>query len=236
MQTEFFASFDQTAHATWGALFQGTARSRADQAHPLFVRGLEKLGMDGRGIPDLATLNGRLMALTGWQMVPVEGLEGPREFFRELHEQKFPVGNFIRSAQDLAYTPAPDVFHDVYGHIPFIADRDYAAFCQEFGTRALPYLDAPELLRQFERLFWFGVEFPLIETALGRRIFGGGILSSSKECDYCLSPQPEVRPFDVEAIRSQEYRIDQIQPLLFSLASPEQLYGSLEGFDPARRA
>lgn len=118
----------------------------------------------------------------------------------------------------------------MYGHLPFLADRDYAAFCERFGHAAREHATTPERLREFERLFWFGVEFPLVDTAHGRRIFGGGILSSFGESNYALSAEPEVLAFDLEVIRRQEYRIDEMQRRLFVLDRPETLYGCLDAF------
>ena len=131
----------------------------------------------------------------------------------------------------MTYTPAPDVFHDLYGHLPFLVDSNYADFCEDFGKRAIKYLGAPYIVKQFETLFWFGVEFPLVKTPEGLRIFGAGIASSISECDYALSSTPELVEFDPEKIRHQEYRIDEMQKKLFVLENPQQLYGCLDSFE-----
>ena len=110
----------------------------------------------------------------------------------------------------------------------FLFTQDYADFCQRYGELACEFLDREDLLRQFERFFWFTIEFGLINTPDGKRIFGAGIVSSIGECDYALSDGPEVLPFDVDVIRNQEFRIDQMQKRLFMLESTEQLYSSLE--------
>jgi phenylalanine-4-hydroxylase len=224
-------SFTDADQEVWRRLYAGTERCRREQAHPDFCDGLEKLGIGPDRIPALADVNARLKALTGWQGVFVEGLEDAGAFFRGLARREFPVGAFIRSANDLAYTPAPDVFHDMYGHLPLLANRNYADFCAEFGARAALYTDDPVRLKAFETFFWFGVEFPLIKTEQGLRIFGGGILSSRYESDYCLSEKPEKRAFDCHAMGRTPYRIDQVQPVLFVLSAPEQLFSSLDAFE-----
>ncbi len=224
-------AFSELEHDTWRRLYERLGECRARQAHPLFVRGLEALGITGESIPRLDEVNARLMALTGWRGVPVTGLEDGRSFFALLAERCFPIGAFIRDAKDLSYTPAPDVFHDMYGHLPLFADPDYAAFNEAFGKVASRHAHDPVRLRQFERLYWFGLEFPLIETPQGRRIFGGGILSSFGESNYALSGEPEVLPFSLELIRDQEFRIDQMQTRLFVLDRPETLYGGLAQFE-----
>ena len=224
-------AFTESEHETWRQLFARLAHCREHLAHPMFVEGLATLGIGGEGIPSLDAVNARLFAKTGWRGVLVTGLEDAKSFFRLLARREFPIGGFIRDARDLSYTPAPDVFHDLYGHLPLFADAAYADFNQRIGLAAAPYLDDPTALRRFERYYWFGLEFPLIETARGRRIFGGGILSSFGESAYASSAEPEVLPFDVGAIRDQEYRIDVMQPRLFVLDRPETLYDSLERFE-----
>lgn len=225
-------AFTDAEHDTWRRLFARLEHCRQELAHPAFVAGLDALGIDGRRIPELDEVNRRLSALTGWRGVPVTGLEDGRSFFALLARREFPIGAFIRDAKDLSYTPAPDVFHDLYGHLPLFADRAYADFCHRFGVLACEALaaatdDADTRLVELERLFWFGVEFPLVETARGRRIFGGGILSSFGESAFSLSAEPEVLPFDAEVIRRQPYRIDVMQRRLFVLRSPAELYAAI---------
>lgn len=223
--------FSESEHAVWRRLYAGTARCRREQAHPMFCEGLRKLAIGPDRVPQLSDVNRRLNDLTGWRGVFVEGLEDAAAFFNGLARREFPVGGFIRSESDLAYTPAPDVFHDLYGHMPLLADESYADFCASFGSRAAQYVNDPVKLKAFETLFWFGVEFPLIQTDDGLRIFGGGILSSNYESDYCLSDKPELRDFDVHAMGRTPYRIDQVQPVLYVLSSPAQLYSCLDDFE-----
>lgn len=218
--------FTDEEHATWGDIVR-TQRPRRDaQLVSFFSAGLAALDMDRDTIPPLEDVNAKLRALTGWQGVFVKGLEDGQHFYPLLRDRKFPIGNFVRDRKDLDYTPAPDVVHDLYGHIPFHADSDYAEYCQRYGELACQFLDDPIRLRRLERYFWFTNEFGLVQTSEGRRIFGAGIASSVGECAYALSDQPEVVPFDVERICAQEFRIDQMQPRLFLLESVEQLYAS----------
>ena len=209
-------------------LFDRQTPLREQQMHPIFISGLEALGMTAEKIPSLDVINEKLMSMTGWQGVAVEGLEEGIDFFEMLADKKFPIGNFIREQKDLSYTPAPDIFHDLYGHIPFYTDVRYADFCYRYGQKVLQNANNPTVLREYERFFWFTAEFALIQTAKGRRIFGAGIASSFGECAYALSDKPMVKPFSIAEIRNQEFRIDIIQEKLFELHSEEQLYNSLE--------
>lgn len=220
-------------HETWHRLFERLEHCRKNQAHRLFSDGVRVLGLTADGIPDLRRVNARLYGATGWQGVFVEGLVDGRTFLLELANRKFPIGNFIRDKADINYTPAPDIFHDLYGHLPFLADKDYASFCARLGHLAITYSKSELAIRMCERLFWFGVEFPLVETENGRRIFGGGILSSFGESNYSLSPEPEVVPFRLSDIVYRDYNINEMQKRIFLLSSPRQLYDclpELEGF------
>ncbi|MCB9073162.1 MAG: phenylalanine 4-monooxygenase [Bdellovibrionaceae bacterium] len=212
---------------TWRVILSEHRKKRDSQVCDIFLKGLEILDINEDEIPDLEEINKVLMRRTGFEGVLVEGLEEGNSFYHMLEERQFPVGNFIRSREDLSYTPAPDIVHDLYGHLPFYTDKAYSDFSYEFGKAASRYADRPELLRQFERFFWFTVEFGLVKTTQGVRIFGAGIASSTGECDYALSDAPTVYPFDIDHIRKQEFRIDEMQKILFCLENPEQLYRSL---------
>lgn len=218
--------FSEADHGTWAEILAIHRPRREHQLHPMFMRGLKALGLDADRIPPLEEVNSKLTFLTGWKGVFVNGLEDAQGFYRLLRAKQFPIGDFVRDRNDLNYTPAPDVVHDLYGHLPFHADEAYGDSCQRYGELACQFLDDPARLRMLERYFWFTIEFGLVQTAQGRRIFGAGIASSVGECSYALSDVPEVVPFDVERICAQEFRIDQMQPRLFLLESVEQLYAA----------
>lgn len=224
-------SFTDRDHETWRLLYRAQDTLRGEQLIPEFASGLKALGILGDKIPDLEAVNARLQGLTGWKGVSVAGFEGPEHFYKMLANREFPVGHFIRDQKDLSYTPEPDVFHDLYGHLPFYVMPEYGTFCEDFGTRGLKYLSSPEITEAFQRLFWFTAEFGLVKTPKGLRIFGAGIASSNKECAYALSGKPRLLPFDVETIRNTPFRIDLIQETLFVLDSAEQLYGCLDAFE-----
>jgi phenylalanine-4-hydroxylase len=219
--------FGSEGLSTWREILDRHSKIRSEKIVDLFDRGLRLLEIKNNQIPDLREINKRLAALSGFKGVFVSGLEDGERFFSMLSRREFPIGNFLRSKDDLSYTPEPDLIHDLYGHLPFFADKAYGDFCQEFGKLACEFLDRKDLLRQFERFFWFTVEFGLIKTPSGVRVFGAGIASSIGECEYALSGVPEVLPFDVDSIRHQEFRIDEMQKRLFVIENVEQLYASL---------
>ena len=224
MKTQPAKAWTDSENLTWRRLFNRLVENRQDLAHPLFQEGLDALGITAEKIPDMDDVNRRLYHLSGWKGIMVEGLEGAESFYPALAKREFPIGNFIRDQEDLNYTPAPDIFHDCYGHLPFYTDSAYGDACADYCKRASRYIGEPSIIKMFERFFWFTYEFALVETPKGRRIFGGGLLSSKGESEYSLSSKPEVRPFNIESMIHQDFRIDIFQEVLYVLESPEQLY------------
>lgn len=222
-----FKNFDREEHETWKTLYALQQQSREQWIVPEFRKGLEALGITGHGIPHLDEVNKSLFEISGFRAVPVNGYEETDVFFQRLARREFPIGNFIRDRSQLSYTPAPDVFHDLYGHVPFLAWPQYADFCASFGTFAMRFRNDPKCLQQCDRFFWFSVEFGLIKGPRGRMIFGAGIASSIEECRYALSDVPKVSPFDIEAMRHCDFKIDELQPHLFLLNDAHQLFNCM---------
>lgn len=226
-----FAAFTERDHTTWKKLFDLQTPLRRKQIIPEFSQGLELLNITNEKIPDLDSVNKKLNVLTGWQGVLVKGFEAPATFYEMLSKKQFPIGSFIRQPDDLSYTPEPDIFHDLYGHLPYFTIPAYAKFCQQFGTRALKYIHSETITREFQRFFWFTIEFALLKNQGGHSIFGAGITSSFNECAYALSSKPKISPFNIETIRAREFRIDILQEALFELENVEQLYSCLDEFE-----
>jgi phenylalanine-4-hydroxylase len=231
MKLQTYRKWTPEEKQTWKMLFERQATLRDEQIYYKFSEGIKKLGLVAEDTPDLDKVNEILASLTGFHGIAVEGLEEGDSFYPALARKEFPIGNFIRDAKDINYTPAPDIFHDLYGHLPFLADKDYANFSNRLGLLASKYSKDPEKFKQCERMYWFGVEFSLIKTPKGNRIFGAGIASSFGECAYALSDKAEVLPFSVDRVRAQDFRIDDFQRRIFILENEQQLYGCLEEFE-----
>jgi phenylalanine-4-hydroxylase len=203
------------------------------RASETYLEGVRKLGLSNDGIPALRDLSRVLDRATGWQVARIPGLLHERDFFRLLAERKFPSTDYIRGKEELDYTPAPDMFHDIFGHMPTLTQPDFADFYQLFGRAAL---DAKGVDRQsLERFHWFTVEFGLVEDPDGYRIFGAGIMSSKGEVLHALSDEVEHRPFSPEAVISQDYDVWHLQPILFVLESFEQLVEEFKGWAKSRK-
>ncbi|WP_093664608.1 phenylalanine 4-monooxygenase [Sphingomonas gellani] len=210
-------------HATWDTLFARQAKLLPGRASEAYLRGLDVLKLSRPGIPDFEELSDRLMKLTGWQVVAVPGLVPDDVFFDHMANRRFVAGNFIRRPDQLDYLQEPDVFHDVFGHVPMLADpvfADYLAAYGRGGQRALG-LDA---LKYLGRLYWYTVEFGLVAEPEGMRIYGAGIVSSFSESRFALDdPSPNRIMLDLARVMRTEYRIDDFQQNYFVIPSFDEL-------------
>ena len=216
---------DYTAeeHATWDTLFARQSQLLPGRASEAYLRGLDVLKLSRPGIPDFEELSERLMRLTGWQVVAVPGLVPDDVFFDHMANRRFVAGNFIRRPDQLDYLQEPDVFHDVFGHVPMLADpvfADYLAAYGRGGQRALG-MDA---LKYLGRLYWYTVEFGLVREDGDLRIYGAGIVSSYSESRFALEDSsPNRIGFDLARVMRTEYRIDDFQQNYFVIPSYEDL-------------
>jgi phenylalanine-4-hydroxylase len=207
--------FDAGAHAMWDTLFTRQSEMLPGRAADAFLRGLDVLKLSRPGIPDYHELNVRLMAATGWQVVAVPGLVPDAVFFDHLANRRFPAGNFIRRPDQLDYLQEPDVFHDVFGHVPMLADPVFADYMVAYGKGGLRSLGF-NALDHLARLYWYTVEFGLIAEPAGLRIYGAGIVSSFGESHYALDdPSPNRIAFDLLRVMRTPYRIDDFQQNYF---------------------
>ncbi len=218
-----WAHYTPQDHATWDTLFERQAKLLPGRASDAWLRGLDVLKLSKPGIPDFEELSERLMQLTGWQVVAVPGLVPDEVFFDHMANRRFVAGNFIRRPDQLDYLQEPDVFHDVFGHVPMLADPVFADYLEAYGRggqRALG-LDA---LKYLGRLYWYTVEFGLIAEPEGLRIYGSGIVSSFAESRFALDDaSPNRIVLDLARVMRTEYRIDDFQQNYFVIPSFDEL-------------
>lgn len=218
-----WARYTPEEHAMWDRLFERQARMLPGRVAPEFLEGLDVLRMSRPGIPDFAELNERLMQATGWQVVAVPGLVPDDVFFDHLANRRFVAGRFIRTPEQLDYLQEPDIFHDVFGHVPLLANPVFADYMQAYGMGGQRAAAAGAIDR-LARLYWYTVEFGLIRTAGGMRIYGAGIVSSYGESVFSLDdPSPNRIGFDLERLMRTKYRIDDYQQTYFVIDSFEDL-------------
>ncbi|AGH51084.1 phenylalanine 4-monooxygenase [Sphingomonas sp. MM-1] len=235
--------FTPQEHAVWDTLFERQARLLPGRASKAWLRGLDVLRLSRPGIPNFEELSERLMAATGWRVVAVPGLVPDDIFFDHLAHRRFVAGNFIRRADQLDYLQEPDVFHDVFGHVPMLADPVFADYMQAYGQGGLRSLGFGAL-HKLARLYWYTVEFGLVEEEGALRIYGSGIVSSRGESLFALDdPSPNRIAFDLRRVMRTRYRIDDYQQTYFVIPSFEELlrctletdfaplYAELEGME-----
>ena len=215
--------YTDVEHQTWLTLYERQMGILPGRACDAFLRGLDALDLHGEGIPDFRVMNEKLKALTGWTVVAVPGLVPDEVFFDHLANRRFPSGQFIRKPDQLDYLQEPDIFHDVFGHVPMLTDPDFADYMEAYGKggqRAASLGMLPNLAR----LYWYTVEFGLMETPQGLRIYGAGIVSSRTESVFSLEdPSPNRLGFDLERVMRTLYRIDDFQQVYFVIPSLEHL-------------
>ncbi len=220
-------------HATWLTLYDRQQKLLPGRACDAFLKGLDALDLRGEGIPDFLKVSERLTALTGWSVVAVPGLVPDAVFFDHLAHRRFPAGNFIRKPDQLDYLEEPDVFHDVFGHVPMLTDPVFADYMQKYGVGAGRALKLGQL-ENLARLYWYTVEFGLMQEHGGLRIYGAGIVSSAAETVFALeADDPNRIAFDLERVMKTPYRIDDFQQVYFVIPSLEDLRETtLQDFGP----
>jgi len=212
-------------HATWKSLYLRLETLLPRYACREFVDGMTRLDIGRDRIPEFSELSRRLGALTGWSVVAVPGLVPDDIFFEHLANRRFPAGNFIRRPDQLDYIEQPDVFHDVFGHVPMLAHPVFADYMEAYGKGGLRALKGFDMLPNLARLYWYTVEFGLVRTPEGTRIFGAGIASSTAETVYAIDDaSPNRIAFSLERVMRTKYRIDDFQESYFVIDSFEQLF------------
>jgi phenylalanine-4-hydroxylase len=228
-------------HAVWKTLFERQTALLPGLACAEFVEGMRQLPISAQGIPNFAELNEVLQQQTGWQVVAVPGLVPDEVFFEHLANRRFPSGNFIRSANQLDYLQEPDVFHDVFGHVPMLMHPVMADFIQLYGEAGLRAQRIGKLA-ELARVYWYTVEFGLVKEQVqgeqgaedALRIYGAGIASSFTESGFSVqSASPHRIGFELERVMRTNYRIDDFQECYFVLDSLDDLLALARiDFDP----
>jgi phenylalanine-4-hydroxylase len=221
-----WAAYSEDEHAIWRLLFERQQKLLKGRACREYLDGLRGLGVAAHGIPDFHRLSDILDRATGWRIVAVPGLVPDDVFFAFLAGRRFPSTCFIRRRDQLDYLQEPDVFHDICGHVPMLMNPVFADYMQAYGEGGLKALRLGHLTH-LARLYWYTVEFGLIATAEGLRIYGSGILSSAGESVYCLEePHPHRLRFDLRRVMRTQYHIDRYQETYFVIDDFAQLFAA----------
>ena len=227
-----YPAYPDEDQRNWAFLFERQMDMLPGRAGAAYLRGVDTLGMSAERIPALADLSAVLEREAGWRVARIPGLLHERDFFTLLSRRLFPSTDYIRGTDELDYTPAPDLFHDIFGHMPMLTEPAFADFYQLFGQAALTATGVDR--QSLERLHWFAVEFGLIRDPDEIRIFGAGVLSSKDEVLSALADETVRRPFSVQAVIEQDYEVWHLQPVLFVLESFDQLVAEFRAWAAER--
>lgn len=217
------ANYTDDENQVWHELITRQKPIVKGRACDEYRRGLELLNLPNDRVPQCPEISKVLRETTGWALEPVPSLIPFSEFFNLLANRKFPAATFIRRRDEMDYLQEPDIFHEVFGHCPMLTNQACADFTHTYGQLSLTAAHDDQVM--LAKLYWFTIEFGLIKTPAGTRIYGGGILSSKNETTYCLESKNALhKPFDVVDILRTPYRIDILQPVYFVLESFDVLF------------
>jgi phenylalanine-4-hydroxylase len=215
-------------HQVWKILFERQIKNLPPVATREYLLGIERVGFVADRIPDFEEVNRRLKPLTGWQLHVVPGLIPNREFFELMSNRNFCATTWLRTMEQLDYLQEPDMFHDVFGHIPLLTNVPLCNFLAELSRIALRFVENEHVIELISRVYWFTVEFGLIREEGKLRIYGAGILSSVGETRYALGDIPIRLPYNVRQLLDTPYIKEKFQEKYFVIDSYEQLYGSVD--------
>jgi phenylalanine-4-hydroxylase len=222
-----YIDYSTQENETWKILYQRQMKIVKNRACDEFLDGIDTLQMSAHSIPQLPEINHKLQQLTGWQVERVPALIGFERFFELLANRQFPAATFIRRREDLDYIQEPDIFHELFGHCPLLTNPAYADFSQHYGKLGLAANKTDRAM--LARLYWFTIEFGLVNSKSGLKVYGGGILSSKQETRYALeSGIPSRKPLEVLDVFRTHYRIDELQKNYFIIENLSDLHHLIE--------
>ena len=233
MMTQQYEKYTEEDVKVWRLLYERQIVNLPHAASREYLEGLKRIHFRADTIPDFKKTNVFLKELTGWRIHVVPGLIPDDEFFQLLSHKSFPASTWLRELSKIDYLEEPDMFHDVFGHVPLLTNQPFVDFLQALSKIALRYIDNAWAIQLISRIYWFTVEFGLIQEEGCTRIYGAGILSSAGETKYCLSDEARRVDYEVETIMNTPYRKDVFQDRYFVIDSYEQLYhstGQIEEF------
>lgn len=224
---QIYGDYTSEDFSVWKALYNRQMQVLQTQVSSAYLQAIEVINFVEEKIPDFSEVNKILADTTGWKIDVVPNICPDARFFECSANKIFTSTCWLRTMEQLDYLEEPDMFHDVFGHMPLLTNPEYAGFFCNFGKLALQYLNNPQAIQLLSRLYWYTIEFGLIREAGDIKIYGAGIISSNGETQHAIDRQTEVIPFDVSTILDTPYRTDMIQEKYFVIDSFEELYSSI---------
>jgi phenylalanine-4-hydroxylase len=221
-----YAAYTDEQHSVWAELVGRIMPELENQAARAYLEGFEIIGLQRDRLPNLGAISARLGPRTGWSSTPVSGFLPAPAFFEMLASRLFPTTTWLRSRESLEYTPEPDIFHDVFGHVPMHAHGVFADFLERYG-RVCAGIEDSGVLEKLGRLFWYTVEFGLIREHGAIKIYGSGLISSHGECRNVMEGHCAIRDFSLDEVLNTPVKVDELHKLLFAVSSFDQIYEAM---------
>jgi len=233
---QHYSAYTTEDFTVWRLLFKRQMNLLQQHASSLYLKALDDIGFTAGQIPHFEKMNERLQPLTGWKVIVAPELVPQHEFFYLLSQKIFPATCWLRTMAELDYIEEPDMFHDVFGHVPLLTNAAYAQFMEGFGKLAMKWIEVPEMIALLGRVYWFTIEFGLLREQGKPAIFGAGIISSPGEAQNSLGNRSEKSAFNIEKMLATDYRTDVVQPHYFLIDSFEQLCAALPDIEASLAA
>jgi phenylalanine-4-hydroxylase len=233
-KTELKQNYDQYTpedFEVWKLLFERQMPILSELAANEYLDGMETIRFKAENIPDFTNVNKIFFSSSGWSVCVVQGLIHRKKFLQMLAQKQFPASTWLRNLNQLDYLPEPDMFHDVFAHLPLLTNPHFCNFFQSIGELGMKYRDHPQILTKIERFYWYTVEFGLIMQNNKLKIYGAGILSSYNETYYSVSNTPRHLAFDPEVIMNTPFDKDKMQDTYFVINSFDELYNSIDSME-----
>ncbi|MEI8137246.1 MAG: phenylalanine 4-monooxygenase [Bacteroidota bacterium] len=228
---QIYENYTPEDFLVWKTLFNRQMKNLENKVSNEFILSLENVGFKADLIPDFTEVNQKLNNYTGWQLITVPNISEADEFFTFLSQKKFTSTCWLRTLQQLDYLEEPDMFHDVFGHTPLLSNTSYSLFFEAMGKLAVKYINEKEIILKLQRLYWFTIEFGLINEDNQIKVFGAGIISSKEETENAIGNKSIKTDFNLAKIMKHDFRTDVLQNEYFVIDSFEQLSESLKQFE-----
>ena len=224
---QVYSNYTMEDFQVWELLYNRQRKLLENCVSSEYLKALDTIGFSPDRIPNFEMIGSTLKSLTGWSLTTVPNISDQKSFFQHLSQKKFTATCWLRDMDELDYLEEPDMFHDVFGHVPLLCNKAYTDFFEALSRIALEHIDDPKAVELLGRVYWFTIEFGLIRELDELKIYGAGIISSYGETNNCLSEATEKFDFNVEQILSTGFRTDIIQDKYFVIESFDQLYRSV---------
>ena len=227
---QIYSNYTEEDFAVWKGLYEKQMYNLQGKVVDEFNRGIAHLNFNADEIPNFEKINNKLLALTGWSIKTVPNLAEAELFFEQLSKRRFTSTCWLRSMEEFDYLEEPDMFHDVFAHIPMLCDEKYTDFFHKIGQLATSFHNQ-EAIKMLQRLYWYTIEFGVLQTKDDLKIYGAGIISSVGEINNVYGGLAQIKPFNIQEVLYTPFEIDKVQPLYFYIESFDQLQKALDGIE-----